>query len=54
VEYLSWAKNELEALLLKEPNLQQAFEARIARDMANKLSTSQSQLNDKTTMATEL
>lgn len=52
-KYLSWEKSELEALLLKEPNLQQAFEARIARDMANKLSTSQSQINDKTNVAIE-
>jgi len=44
-EYLSWKKSELEELLLKEPNLQQAFEAMIARDMASKLSTSMSQLN---------
>ena len=43
--YLSWKKHELEELLLKEPNLQQAFEAMIARDMASKLSTSQSQVN---------
>jgi len=46
-KYLSWEKNALEALLLKEPNLQQAFEAMIARDMASKLSTSQPQVNDK-------
>ena len=50
-KYLSWEKSELEALLLKEPNLQQAFEARIARDMASKLSTSQSQLNNKISIA---
>jgi len=46
-EYLSWEKSELEALLMKEPNLQQAFEAMIARDMASKLSTSQSQVKNK-------
>ena len=46
-QYLSWERNELEALLLKYPNLQQAFEARIARDMASKLSTSHSQLNNR-------
>lgn len=45
-KYLSWEKSKLNELLLKEPNLQQVFEARIARDMANKLSTSQSQIND--------
>ena len=38
--YLSWDKISLQALLLKYPNLQQAFEARIARDMASKLATS--------------
>ncbi len=46
-KYLSWGKNELETLLSKDPNLQQAFEARIARDMANKLANSQSQLHDQ-------
>ncbi len=46
-KYLSWEKNALEEILLHNPNLQQAFEARIARDMASKLSTSQSQLNDQ-------
>ncbi len=46
-KYLSWDKNVLQALLLKYPNLQQAFEARIARDMASKLATSQSLLNDQ-------
>ena len=45
-KYLSWEKHELEALLLKEPNLQQAFEASIARDLASKLSTSQSQIKE--------
>jgi len=46
-KYLSWKKEELEKLLLKEPNLQQAFEASIARDMANKLSTSHSLINNQ-------
>ena len=50
-KFLSWEKNELEKLFLKEPNLQQAFEAMIARDMASKLSTSQSQINVNTPMS---
>ena len=45
--FLSWEKQQLEKLLLNDPNLQQVFEARIARDMASKLSISQSQLTDK-------
>ena len=47
-KYLSWEKNTLDELLLKEPRLQQAFEAMITRDMAAKLTSSQSQLNNKT------
>ena len=45
-KYLSWEKSKLDNLLLNEPKLQQAFEASIARDMASKLSSSQSQTNN--------
>ena len=40
--FLSWEKTVLNKLLDKHPNLQRAFEARIARDMASKLSNSES------------
>ncbi len=40
--FLSWEKTVLNKLLEKHPNLQRAFEARIARDMASKLASSQS------------
>ena len=44
-QYLSWEKSVLIKLLEKKPNLQQVFEAYIARDMATKLASSQSLIN---------
>jgi len=40
--FLSWEKTILNKLLGKYPNLQRSFEARIARDMASKLASSES------------
>jgi hypothetical protein len=40
--FLSWEKTVLNKLLDKHPNLQRAFEARIARDMASKLASANS------------
>lgn len=38
--YVTWERTRLEALLARKPTLQQAFDALIARDMANKVALS--------------